>query len=160
MSDCRFGVSPVNYPDPDPDFIWKKYFKSHSIRYWEPDWLFRFTIVFQLNNGKNIWSSLKTQWQLPHLTNDCTVWPWSAKQLQSNASKLWFNWRFSTFRAYESHGWSEYTIGCFFADRRNFNAYNARQMFLVENVLVKNHKNTIIYNNNFCCALQNLPVFY
>ena len=20
MSDCRFGVSPVNYPDPDPDF--------------------------------------------------------------------------------------------------------------------------------------------
>ena len=21
MSDCRFGVSPVNYPDPDPDFI-------------------------------------------------------------------------------------------------------------------------------------------
>ena len=19
MSDCRFGVSPVNYPDPDPD---------------------------------------------------------------------------------------------------------------------------------------------
>ena len=21
MSDCRFGVSPVNYPDPDPDCI-------------------------------------------------------------------------------------------------------------------------------------------
>ena len=21
MSDCRFGVSPVNYPDPDPEFI-------------------------------------------------------------------------------------------------------------------------------------------
>ena len=21
MSDCRFGVSPVNYPDPDPDVI-------------------------------------------------------------------------------------------------------------------------------------------
>ena len=21
MSDCRFGVSPVNYPDPDPDPI-------------------------------------------------------------------------------------------------------------------------------------------
>ena len=21
MSDCRFGVSPVNYPDPDPDFL-------------------------------------------------------------------------------------------------------------------------------------------
>ena len=20
MSDCRFGVSPVHYPDPDPDF--------------------------------------------------------------------------------------------------------------------------------------------
>ena len=20
MSDCRFGVSPVNYPDPDPEF--------------------------------------------------------------------------------------------------------------------------------------------
>ena len=22
MSDCRFGVSPVNYPDPDPDRVW------------------------------------------------------------------------------------------------------------------------------------------
>ena len=21
MSDCRFGVSPVNYPDPDPDKV-------------------------------------------------------------------------------------------------------------------------------------------
>ena len=21
MSDCRFGVSPVNYPDPDPKFV-------------------------------------------------------------------------------------------------------------------------------------------
>ena len=21
MSDCRYGVSPVNYPDPDPDLI-------------------------------------------------------------------------------------------------------------------------------------------
>ena len=21
MSDCRFGVSPVNYPDPDPDHL-------------------------------------------------------------------------------------------------------------------------------------------
>ena len=62
------------------DFIWKKYIKSHSIRYWEQDWLFRFTIVFQLYNGKNIWSSLKMQWHLPYLTNDCTVWPWSANQ--------------------------------------------------------------------------------
>ena len=65
-----------------PDrFHLKQYIKSHSVRYWEPDWLFRFTIVFQLNNGKNIWSSLKMQWQLPYLTNDCIVWPWSAKQL-------------------------------------------------------------------------------
>ena len=23
MSDCRFGVSPVNYPDPDPDQSFK-----------------------------------------------------------------------------------------------------------------------------------------
>ena len=22
MSDCRYGVSPVNYPDPDPDPEW------------------------------------------------------------------------------------------------------------------------------------------
>ena len=58
----------------------KKYIKSHSVRDLEPDWLFRFTIVFQLNNDKHIWSSLKMQWQLPHLTNDCSVWPWSAKQ--------------------------------------------------------------------------------
>ena len=24
MSDCRFGVSPVNYPDPDPDTVSEK----------------------------------------------------------------------------------------------------------------------------------------
>ena len=63
------------------------YIKRHSVRYWEPDWLIRFTIIFQLNNGRNIWSSLKMQWQLPHLTNDCTVWPWSAKQWLSRAMK-------------------------------------------------------------------------
>ena len=28
-------------------------------------------------------------------------------------------------------------LGAFSADRRNFNAYNAKQMFLVENVLEK-----------------------
>ena len=22
MNECRFGVSPVNYPDPDPDLTW------------------------------------------------------------------------------------------------------------------------------------------
>ena len=49
-------------------------------------------------------------------------------------------------------------LGAFSADSRNVNAYNARQVFLVENVLVKSHKNTVISNN--CCALQNLPVFY
>ena len=26
MSDCRFGVSPVNYPDPDPEIAIKAYF--------------------------------------------------------------------------------------------------------------------------------------
>ena len=45
-------------------------------------------------------------------------------------------------------------LGVFSADCRNFNAYNARQMFLDENVLVKSHKNTIIYNN--CCAYARL----
>ena len=36
-----------------PDrFYLKQYIKCHFVRYWEPDWLFRFTIVFQLNNGK------------------------------------------------------------------------------------------------------------
>ena len=45
------------------------------------------------------------------------------------------------------------------ADRRNFNEYNARQLFLVENVLVTNHKNTIICIIYFR-YLQTLPVFY
>ena len=26
MSDCRFGVSPVNYPDPDPDVKFVHFF--------------------------------------------------------------------------------------------------------------------------------------
>ena len=26
MSDCRFGVSPVNYPDPDPEIFIALYF--------------------------------------------------------------------------------------------------------------------------------------
>ena len=24
MSDCRFGISPVNYPDPDPERVYSK----------------------------------------------------------------------------------------------------------------------------------------
>ena len=36
-------------------------------------------------------------------------------------------------------------LGALSADRRNFNAYNARQMFLVENVLVKIRKDTSMY---------------
>ena len=50
---------------------------------------------FQLNNGKNIWSSLKTQWQLLHLTNDYTVWPTrvaSAKQNNGLSSLIIYNW--------------------------------------------------------------------
>ena len=38
MSDCRFGVSPVNYPDPDPDpvliMVYRMgdvFFKTHVI---------------------------------------------------------------------------------------------------------------------------------
>ena len=54
-------------------FHLKKYIKIHSGRYWEPDWLFILTIIFQLNNGKNTWSSLKMQWQLPHFVIGQTV---------------------------------------------------------------------------------------
>ena len=32
MSDCRFGVSPVNYPDPDPDLHSELRHISHLIR--------------------------------------------------------------------------------------------------------------------------------
>ena len=46
-------------------------------------------------------------------------------------------------------------LGAFSADRRNFNACNARQMFLVENVLVKGHKDTNIYNNENCVSEEN-----
>ena len=31
------------------------------------------------------------QWQLLHLTNDCIVWPWSAKQLTGTARDSYFN---------------------------------------------------------------------
>ena len=41
-------------------------------------------------------------------------------------------------------------LGVFSAARRNFKAYNARQMFLVENVFGKKSQNTSLYNN--CCA--------
>ena len=32
MSDCRFGVSPVNYPDPDPDCVF--YGESLGAEFW------------------------------------------------------------------------------------------------------------------------------
>ena len=53
-------------------------------------------------------------------------------------------------------------LGAFSADRRNFNAYNAKQMFLVENVLVKSNKIQlyIIIVVLTRVYLQNLPVFY
>ena len=44
--------------------------------------------------------------------------------------------------------------GVFSAARRNFKAYNARQMFLVENVFGKKSQNTSIYNN--CCSYARL----
>ena len=31
MSDCRFGVSPVNYPDPDPEHLISRAWSLHSI---------------------------------------------------------------------------------------------------------------------------------
>ena len=39
--------------------------------------------------------------------------------------------------------------GVFSADRRNFNAYNARQMFLAENVLVKNYIQLLLCLRSF-----------
>ena len=33
MSDCRFGVSPVNYPDPDPERIVVFLFQSDMATY-------------------------------------------------------------------------------------------------------------------------------
>ena len=53
-------------------------------------------------------------------------------------------------------------MGVFSAARRNFNAYNARQMFSVEYVFVKSHKIQvyIIIVVLMLVYLQNLPVFY
>ena len=33
MNDCRFGVSPVNYPDPDPDESLLKFFIKDQNRF-------------------------------------------------------------------------------------------------------------------------------
>ena len=71
MSDCRFGVSPVNYPDPDPEysfilnrklyffffFLPKKYFFSpkinnHSfsyVRQWLEHFITRVKLIFKDN---------------------------------------------------------------------------------------------------------------
>ena len=37
MNDCRFGVSPVNYPDPDPD-VGLGFYLAHL-------WLCRFCVL-------------------------------------------------------------------------------------------------------------------
>ena len=52
MSDCRFGVSPVNYPDPDPDvsrtiFHWKC-IDMHAWIIQQFDWLGFLSIAFEL----------------------------------------------------------------------------------------------------------------
>ena len=60
-------------------FHLKNYIKGHSVRYWEPDWLFRFTIIFQLNNGKIFGAAWKCNGSC-HIWLMTTVWPWSAKQ--------------------------------------------------------------------------------
>ena len=41
MSDCRFGVSPVNYPDPDPDPPWgmDPGVRSHGMKADPPEYL-------------------------------------------------------------------------------------------------------------------------
>ena len=37
MSDCRFGVSPVNYPDPDPELKLEKFGVSGNVLKWISD---------------------------------------------------------------------------------------------------------------------------
>ena len=53
-------------------------------------------------------------------------------------------------------------LGVFSAARRNFSEYNARQMILVENVLVKSHKMQvyIIFVVLTLVYLQNLHLFH
>ena len=38
MSDCRFGVSPVNYPDPDPDTVAAHTCSVSAGQETEPNW--------------------------------------------------------------------------------------------------------------------------
>ena len=43
MSDCRFGVSPVNYPDPDPDSSLRKALAVNGMNSTFPDrWSFSY----------------------------------------------------------------------------------------------------------------------
>ena len=49
MSECRFGVSPVNYPDPDPDRAAKKV-KSGIQRSQD---IFSFFLPIRLNSVEN-----------------------------------------------------------------------------------------------------------
>ena len=37
MSDCRFGVSPVNYPDPDPDQT--QLMDGLMAKWWTDEWM-------------------------------------------------------------------------------------------------------------------------
>ena len=49
MSDCRFGVSPVNYPDPDPDGV-----VFTSVSGFDSPKCLRFLNILLLNNYPRI----------------------------------------------------------------------------------------------------------
>ena len=61
MSDCRFGVSPVNYPDPDPDmrkdtleFAKEKSFSGHSDTRSVQESFYLLTSFIQVSADKHI----------------------------------------------------------------------------------------------------------
>ena len=56
MSDCRFGVSPVNYPDPDPDPNKGKLIQSPSSYILNGGYLIHFFFLLLLLYSKNVYA--------------------------------------------------------------------------------------------------------
>ena len=50
MSDCHFGVSPVNYPDPESVFIFGKSFLTFDADFKQLGYKTKTFLIFQENN--------------------------------------------------------------------------------------------------------------
>ena len=99
MSDCRFGVSPVNYPDPDPDPVDNAICKAEVANKLSSDADTTFIVIQCLTHGSLCGKIIKRVGESRHLCRTPIVVLNHSPVLPLNRTALWaLSYRFSMAR--------------------------------------------------------------